>query len=88
MLVELIRQHLDPLTLALAIPALVLAVHVVPYLLDPHGLRSVPGPFLAKFSDAWLGWVAAHKHRSETVHRLHQRYGELWCTSQRSHSSS
>ena len=66
---------LDPLVLAVAVAVLLLALHVVPWLLDPHGIQSVPGPFLAKFSDAWLAWVAAHGHRSEVVHRLHQRYG-------------
>ncbi|PCH44767.1 cytochrome P450 monooxygenase [Wolfiporia cocos MD-104 SS10] len=67
--------NLHPAALLLLIPAAVLAVHFVPYLLDPHGIRSYPGPFLAKLSDAWLGWVAAKGHRSEVVHQLHQRYG-------------
>ena len=34
------------------------------------------GPFLAEFSDAWLGWVAAQGHRSEVVHDMHAKYGE------------
>ena len=32
-----------------------LLVHFVPWAIDPRGIRSIPGPFLAKFSDAWLG---------------------------------
>ena len=59
---------------ALAIAA-VLLVHLVPLITDPYGLRSYPGPFLAKISDAWLGWVAAQGHRSEVVHGLHQKHG-------------
>ena len=54
-----------------------LAFVILPYILDKHHIRSnkVPGPVLAGFSDAWLGWTAAHGHRSEDVHVLHQRYG-------------
>ena len=55
---------------------LILAVHLVPYLVDTHGARSIPGPWLAKFTDAWLGRVAARGHRSELVHELHKQYGE------------
>lgn len=58
-----------------AIPVAVLLVHFVPYLLDPHGIRAYPGPFLARLSDIWLGWIAAQGHRSETVHELHKQYG-------------
>ena len=55
---------------------LILAVHIVPYVVDAHGARSIPGPWLAKFTDAWLGRVAARGHRSEVVHELHKKYGE------------
>jgi benzoate 4-monooxygenase len=58
------------------LPLAVVIAHVVPWLVDPLGIRSVPGPFLAKFSDLWLGWVSAQGHRSEVVHAMHQRYGE------------
>lgn len=64
-------------TLLVGAGALVLAAHIVPWVLDPHGMRKVPGPFLAQFSDIWLGRVAALGHRSEVVHELHQRYGPL-----------
>ncbi len=53
----------------------VLLVHLVPYVLDPHAIREYPGPLLARLSDLWLGWVAAHGHRSERVHELHEKYG-------------
>lgn len=68
---------LDAGTLAFLLPALFLLVHLVPYILDPHGIRGYPGPFLAKFSDIWLGWVSSHGHRSEIVHEMHQKYGAL-----------
>ena len=56
---------------------IIFAVHLVPYLIDTHGVRSIPGPWLAKFTDAWLGRVAAGGHRSEVVHELHKQYGEF-----------
>ncbi|KAM5532170.1 hypothetical protein V8D89_014195 [Ganoderma adspersum] len=49
--------------------------HLVPYLVDSHHIRAYPGPLLAKFSDVWLGYVAAHGHRSERVHELHKQHG-------------
>ena len=55
---------------------LILAVHLVPYVVDAYGVRSIPGPWLAKFTDAWLGRAAASGHRSEIVHELHKQYGE------------
>ncbi|KAK0452448.1 cytochrome P450 [Armillaria borealis] len=43
----------------------VVLIHLLAYFFDPYGFRSFPGPFLAKFSDAWLGMV----------HELHKKYG-------------
>jgi benzoate 4-monooxygenase len=67
----------DPISILVALGVAVLAVHIVPWIMDPHGMRNIPGPVLAKFSDLWLGRVAALGHRSEVVHELHQRYGPL-----------
>jgi benzoate 4-monooxygenase len=61
----------------LLIPTLVILGYLVPWLVDLHGLRSFPGPWLAHFSDLWLGRVARRGHRSEVVHELHEKYGEL-----------
>ncbi|KAF9460031.1 cytochrome P450 monooxygenase [Collybia nuda] len=60
--------------LALVPTALIIA-HVVPYFYDTHGIRLYPGPFFAKFTDAWLGIVSKNGHRSEVVHAMHQKYG-------------
>ena len=57
------------------VDVVVVLVHLVDYLFDSHALRRYPGPFFAKFTDLWLGRVAAAGHRSETVHELHQKYG-------------
>ena len=66
---------IDIYSLGLAIPALILLVHLVPWLVDPHGIRGYPGPFLAKFSDLWLAYVCKTGHRSTTIHTIHQKYG-------------
>ena len=63
-------------TIISASALVILAVHVVPYIVDTHGIRSIPGPWLARFTDAWLGRVAARGHRSEVVHEIHKQYGE------------
>ncbi|EJC97640.1 cytochrome P450 monooxygenase [Fomitiporia mediterranea MF3/22] len=59
---------------ALAVAAV---VYLQPYLVDSHFIRrnGITGPFFARFSDAWLGWVAAHGNRSVVVHKLHKKYG-------------
>jgi benzoate 4-monooxygenase len=62
-------------TIACAIALVVLAVHLVPYVVDRGGIKTIPGPWLAKFTDAWLGRVAAGGHRSDIVRELHRQYG-------------
>ncbi|KAF9260594.1 cytochrome P450 [Marasmius fiardii PR-910] len=52
-------------------------LHFIPWLLDPYGYRKYPGPFLAQFSDAWLIGTAVSGHRSERVHKLHEKYGPI-----------
>ncbi|KAI6040942.1 cytochrome P450 [Pisolithus marmoratus] len=59
------------------LPLAVVFTHLVPYLTDPFNQRFIPGPFLAKFSDIWLGRVSSLGHRSDVVHELHKRYGPL-----------
>ena len=59
----------------IVITTLIILTHLVAWLVDPHGLRTFPGPFLARFSDLWLGRVAQQGHRSEVVHEMHEKYG-------------
>lgn len=66
-----------PTSAILIVPILVILGHLVPWIVDPNGLRSFPGPWLAGFSDLWLGRIAHQGHRSEVVHELHEKYGEL-----------
>ncbi|PCH44286.1 cytochrome P450 monooxygenase pc-bph [Wolfiporia cocos MD-104 SS10] len=59
----------------------VFAVQFVPYLLDPLGLSSFPGPVLAKFSNVWLPWIVSQNRWSVTVDQLHRKYGKtlIYC---------
>lgn len=57
----------------LALPVL---YWVVPYLTASH-LRSIPGPFAAKFSNLWLLYQARLARRSIAVDEAHKQYGTL-----------
>jgi hypothetical protein len=67
----------NPIFLLLAVPASVLLAHLLPWLVDVKHIRDIPGPLLAKFSDAWLAFRAAQGKRSEHVHELHKKYGPV-----------
>ncbi|KAJ7634986.1 cytochrome P450 monooxygenase [Roridomyces roridus] len=70
-----LQQLPTVLLTAAAVPLGIAFVHLAIYLVDPYGIRQYPGPLLAKFSDAWLGWISPHGHRSEIIHEMHLRYG-------------
>lgn len=74
-LLSLVYQKFDWQTFAIGVAILIVSTHLIPYVLDPYSNRKYPGPFLAKFSDAWLGWVSKSGHRSEVVHAMHEKYG-------------
>ena len=59
----------------LTVPALICLVHFIPWLVDPQGIRRYPGPFLAKFSDLWLGYVGKNGRLSDTILKIHKKYG-------------
>lgn len=59
----------------LAVPILVILYHLAVFLIDHNGLRSIPGPFLAKLTDAWFGVVALKGLSCEVVYDLHKQYG-------------
>ena len=75
---EELPWNCDFTLLSYALLTVILAVHLVPYLNDPHRIRvnGISGPFLAMFSDIYLGWVAVQGRRSEIVDDLHKKYGE------------
>ncbi|KAL5522615.1 hypothetical protein ACEPAG_8632 [Sanghuangporus baumii] len=76
MLVESLVNN-NILWICAVLSAIVLVGHLAFYLIDSHNIRAngITGPLLARFSDAWLGWVAAHGHRSQVVYDLHRKYG-------------
>jgi benzoate 4-monooxygenase len=49
--------------------------HSLAWLWDQHGIRDIPGPHLAAFSDAWLGYWATQGCRSDRVHKAHSKHG-------------
>ncbi|KAI0796080.1 cytochrome P450 [Abortiporus biennis] len=58
----------------------VLGLIVVPlvyYLFDIRGTRTIPGPILAKFTSAWLGWFAYRGDMSDRVHDQHLKHGPI-----------
>ncbi|CAK5274619.1 unnamed protein product [Mycena citricolor] len=58
-----------------AFPAAIALIHLALYVADPWSIRRYPGPFWAKFTDAWLGRVSQQGHRSEVIHEMHHKYG-------------
>ena len=74
-ILSLVYQKFDWQTFAIGVAVLIISTHLIPYVLDPYNNRRYPGPFPAKFSDAWLGWVSKSGHRSEVVHAMHEKYG-------------
>ena len=75
--VQHLPDNVSPTSVAAASIAVFLAAHIGPYVWDRYHLRAIPGPTLAKLSDAWLARVAASGHRSEEVHKLHEKYGPV-----------
>ncbi|KAI0309650.1 cytochrome P450 [Amylostereum chailletii] len=72
------RLHFDNLAyLEAAIVVATVVIYVAPWALDFHGMRTYPGPWLAKFSDLWLAWSTFQGRRSEVVHDLHKKYGPI-----------
>ncbi|KAJ7112867.1 cytochrome P450 [Mycena crocata] len=53
---------------------------LVPYFYDPYGIRKYPGPFLAKFSYAWILWIGITRKRSQKIHEAHEKYGINMCS--------
>ncbi|KAF8892398.1 cytochrome P450 monooxygenase pc-bph [Mucidula mucida] len=71
----MVLDHLSLSTILASSALVVVLLHLIPYLVDRYKLRAFPGPLGAKFSDAWLGVVSYHGHRSEVVHQLHLKHG-------------
>lgn len=64
-----------PILISIIVLAAAGLFHIIAYFKDSSGLRSFPGPFLAKFTDAWMFSVVNGNRWSTTVESLHKKYG-------------
>lgn len=60
-----------------ALPVALVLFYLVPYLTSNTELRSIPGPFAAKFSNLWLLLQARQGKRYLSVDAAHKKYGKL-----------
>ena len=67
--------NISPITLFILLPAGVLIYGLLQYFLDP--LRSLPGPFLARFSRFWYFFELYKGSFEETNIELHKKYGPI-----------
>lgn len=65
----------NPALLLAALPVVIVLYQLAAYFVDPHGLRSYPGPFLAKFTDIWIAWTVHRNRWSVDVEDAHKKYG-------------
>jgi hypothetical protein len=66
---------LSSATLFTLIPVFIFVYYLLQYLLDP--LRSVPGPFLARFSRLWYFLEISKGRFEETNIELHRQHGPI-----------
>ena len=63
------------LAAVLAVPLVAVLYHLVVFVVDHNGLHSIPGPLLAKLTDAWYGSLVFKGVACDVVHAMHKRYG-------------
>jgi benzoate 4-monooxygenase len=51
--------------------------YIVPYFTTYKGLRNIPGPRLARFSNVWLAFGARRGKKFAWVHWAHEQYGPI-----------
>lgn len=59
----------------LLVGAIIILLFLFQNWLQP-GLRSIPGPWLAKFSNIWRFYDVAKGRPDITLYKLHQEYGD------------
>ena len=59
------------------IPIALVLFYLVPYLTSNTTLKTVPGPFPAKFTNLWLLLQARQGKRYQSVNEAHAKYGKL-----------
>lgn len=73
----LLSLLLSPWTMAVAIPVWFAFYYIYPYLVSYGHLSRVPGPFVAKFSNIWVGLSARHGQKYAAVDTAHRKYGKV-----------
>jgi len=68
--------ELGPLKLLGLAVAGILLIHLVPYYLDPYGLRKYPAPGLAAYTDFWLVYHTRYGRRFAILDEAHKKYGK------------
>ncbi len=68
---------IDFLLTPYTIPIALVLYYLVPYLTSNTSIRSIPGPFFAKFSNLWLLLQARQGKRYKSVDEAHAKYGKL-----------
>ena len=51
--------------------------YLIPYFITYRSLVKVPGPFIAKFSNIWLGLSARQGRKFAAVDWAHRKYGKV-----------
>jgi benzoate 4-monooxygenase len=63
--------------LPLGLVIFLLAYYTIPYFTENRALKSIPGPFTAKFSNLWLGLSARRGRKFAAVDWAHRKYGKM-----------
>lgn len=73
----LITLFASPLTIAIAVPLWLVFYYIIPYFTTYRYLSCVPGPFIAKFSNIWVGLSARRGRKFAAVDSAHRKYGKV-----------
>lgn len=65
----------DLLVVSLILVAALLLAYIIPFFVDQYGLRGIPGPMSAKFSNLWLARLAFKGTNLTAVHKQHEKHG-------------
>lgn len=73
----LLAFFLSPVTIAIALPLWLAFYYIVPYFTTYRYLSCVPGPFLARFSNIWIGLSARRGQKFAAIDSAHRKYGKV-----------
>ncbi|OQD87706.1 hypothetical protein PENANT_c005G03902 [Penicillium antarcticum] len=68
---------LSPWTIVGIIPLWLSTYYIYPYYVTYRSLHLVPGPFIAKFSNIWVGSSARRGQKYAAVDSAHRKYGKV-----------